>query len=81
MMMGDSTMGTNWHAGNAKEDGRDTRGWLVGRFIDGAHGVRSSEDVEVKWAVHPVDEKRAEWTAGDRRTTLILLVQGTFAST
>jgi hypothetical protein len=77
-MMGDSTMSANWHAGNAEEDGRGTRGWLVGHFIDRAHGVRSSEDVEVKWAVHPVDEKRAGWTADDRRTTLVLLVQGSF---
>jgi hypothetical protein len=71
-------MRRNWHAGNAEEDGRDTRGWLVGHFIDRAHGVRSSEDVEIKWAVHPVDEKRAERTADDRRTTLVLLVRGNF---
>lgn len=47
--MGDSTMSTNWHAGNAEEDGRDMRGWLVGHFIDRALGVRSSKDVEIKW--------------------------------
>jgi hypothetical protein len=71
-------MSTNWHAGNAEEDGHEMRGWLVGHFIDRAHGVRSSKDVEIKWAVHPVDEKRAGWTADERRTTLVLLVQGNF---
>jgi hypothetical protein len=71
-------MSTNWHVGNAEEDGRGTRGWLVGHFIDPAHGVRSSRDVEIKWAVHPGDEKRAAWTADDQRTTLVLLVQGSF---
>jgi hypothetical protein len=71
-------MSTSWHAGNAEEDGRDMPGWLVGHFIDRAHGVWSSEDVGIKWAVHPVDEKRAEWTADDRRTTLVLVMQGNF---
>jgi hypothetical protein len=71
-------MSTNWLAGNAEEDGCDTRGWLVGHFIDPAQGVRSSKDVEIKWAVHPGDDKRAEWTADDRRTTLVLLVYGNF---
>jgi cbb3-type cytochrome oxidase cytochrome c subunit len=41
-------MSTNWHAGNAEEDGRYTRGWLVGHFIDPRHVVRSSKDVEIK---------------------------------
>jgi hypothetical protein len=71
-------MSDNWHAGNAEEDGRDTRGWLLGHFIDPAQGVRSSKDVEVKWGIHPAGEKRAEWTADDQRTTLVLLVQGNF---
>jgi hypothetical protein len=40
--------------------------------------MTNSRDVEIKWAVHPVDEKRAAWTADDQRTTLVLLVQGNF---
>lgn len=40
--------------------------------------VRSSEDVEVKWGIHPPDDKRAEWTADDQRTTLVLLVRRNF---
>jgi hypothetical protein len=40
--------------------------------------VRSSKDVEVKWGIHPAGEKRAQWTADDQRTTLVLLVHGNF---
>lgn len=71
-------MSATWHAGNADEDGRDTRGWLLGHFIDPAEGVRSSKDVEVKWAVHPAGDKRPAWTADDQRTTLLMLIQGDF---
>ena len=71
-------MGGNWHSGNAEEDGRDTRGWILGHFIDPAEGVRSNKDVEVKWGIHPVGDKRAEWTADDQRTTLVILVSGKF---
>jgi hypothetical protein len=76
--MGDTTVSINWHSGNAAEDGRETRGWLLGHFIDPAKGIRSSKDVEVKWGIHPVGDKRPEWTADDQRTTLLLLVQGNF---
>jgi hypothetical protein len=71
-------MSKNWHSGNAAEDGLETRGWLLGHFIDPAQGVRSSKDVEVKWGIHPVGEKREAWTADDQRTTLVVLVEGNF---
>jgi quercetin dioxygenase-like cupin family protein len=71
-------MNENWHSGNAAEDGRDTRGWILGHFIDPSKGVRSSREVEVKWDIHPVGDKRSEWTADDQRTTLVLLVEGNF---
>jgi hypothetical protein len=74
----DTAMSGGWYRGNAAEDGRETRGWLLGHFIDPAEGVRSSPDVEVKWGIHPAGDKRPEWTAGDQRTALVLLVQGTF---
>jgi hypothetical protein len=67
-----------WYSGNAEEDGRETRGWLLGHFIDSGEGVRSSKDVEVKWGIHPAGEKRAGWIADDQRTTLVLLVSGNF---
>jgi quercetin dioxygenase-like cupin family protein len=71
-------MSARWSNGNAAEDGRETRGWLLGHFIDPAQGVRSTKDVEVKWGVHPAGDERAEWTADDQRTTLVLLVDGSF---
>ena len=71
-------MSGSWHRGNAAEDGRETRGWILGHFVNPAGHIRSSKDVEVKWAVHPAGDKRARWTAGDQRTTLTLLVSGSF---
>ena len=71
-------MGENWHNGNAEEDGRDTQGWLLGHFIDPALGVRSSRDVEVKWGIHPAGQKRPEWTEGEDRSTLVIVVSGRF---
>jgi quercetin dioxygenase-like cupin family protein len=68
----------NWHYGNAEDDGRERRGWILGHFIDPAEGVRSSKDVEIKWGIHPEGEKRAEWTADDQRTTLVFRVSGRF---
>jgi quercetin dioxygenase-like cupin family protein len=76
--MAHRVMSARWHSGNAAEDGRATRGWLLGHFIDPAEGVRSSKDVEVKWGIHPAGDERPEWTADDQRTTLVLLVQGNF---
>ncbi|MFJ7212830.1 signal peptidase I [Amycolatopsis sp. NPDC098790] len=67
-----------WIGGNANDDSVSTRGWLVGHFIAPSQGVRSTEDVEVKWARHPAGEKRPTWTAGDRRTTLVILISGSF---
>nr|AXL05448.1 hypothetical protein [uncultured bacterium] len=71
-------MTVDWCYGNAAEDTRDTRGWLLGGFLDPAEGVRHSKDVEVKWATYRAGTVRPEWTVDDRRTTLVVLVRGTF---
>ncbi|OLF10480.1 signal peptidase I [Actinophytocola xinjiangensis] len=71
-------MATNWRFGNAPEETKDNRGWLLGHFITPPDDILHSKDVEVKWAVHPAGEKRAEWTVDDQRTTLVLLVDGEF---
>lgn len=76
--MGGAFVSNNWYSGNAAEDGRENRGWVLGHFIDPAEGVRSSREVEVKWGIHPAGEKRAAWTAEDQRTILVLLVSGSF---
>ncbi|MFB9927942.1 signal peptidase I [Amycolatopsis halotolerans] len=67
-----------WVSGNADEDSASARGWLVGHFIDPSAGVRATGDVEVKWARHPIGDRRTEWTSGDQRTTLVLLISGKF---
>lgn len=71
-------MTLNWRSGNAAEDGRATRGWFLGHFIDPSEGIRSTKDIEVKWGIHPLGDKRIQWTADERRTTLVLLVRGSF---
>ena len=71
-------MSQTWTAGNAADDTADSRGWLVGHFIPASAGVRRSADVEVKWGIHPTGDKRAEWTADDQRTTVVVLIEGTF---
>jgi quercetin dioxygenase-like cupin family protein len=68
----------NWSCGNAAEDTKDNRGWLLGHFIDPSEGVRHNKEVEVKWAIHKAGEKRHEWTADDQRTALVVLVEGEF---
>jgi hypothetical protein len=67
-----------WYSGNATDDAPSNRGWLLGHFMNPAEGVRSTNDVEVKWGIHPSGDQRAAWTADDQRTTLVLLVQGRF---
>jgi hypothetical protein len=72
-------MADNWYSGNANDDSGQHRGWLLGHFVDPAYGVaRITKDVEVKWGVHPAGDERAEWTADDQRTTMIILVSGRF---
>ena len=67
---------TEIYAGNAQADGTDTRGWVIGSFIP--EGIRHSEDVEVKWGVHKAGEARTEWVTGERRTTVCVLISGSF---
>lgn len=71
-------MSSDWYQGNAIDDGRDNRGWILGHFIDNSHGVRSTKDVEVKWGIHPAGDQRPDWTTDDHRTTMVLLVAGNF---
>jgi hypothetical protein len=64
------------YVGNATAN-TAARGWILGHFMpDG--DARHSEDVEIKWGVHPVGERRREWDSGDQRTTLSMLISGRF---
>jgi hypothetical protein len=51
--------------------------FLLG-YVAFEESVRSTKDVEVKWGIHPLGDTRAQWTADDQRTTMVLLVEGTF---
>jgi len=52
------------------------RGWFVGHFVENAFGLRSTNDVEIKWGVHAERESRSAWGASDEATTLSILIQG-----
>lgn len=72
-------MTKEWHTGNATEDGSKHRGWIVGHFIDpNENPQRFTKNLEVKWGIHPTGDTRTEWTTGEQRTTLLMLVQGRF---
>ncbi|GHH75129.1 hypothetical protein GCM10018793_17700 [Streptomyces sulfonofaciens] len=65
------------YVGNAGRDGALDRGWLLGHFRDPGD-PRRSEDVEVKWSVHPRGDRRAQWVRGEARTAFLVLVSGRF---
>ncbi len=63
-------------SGNAQKDGIDSRGWIVGSFMP--EGLSNTEDVEIKWGVHPQGQERKEWVTDEKRTTISILVSGNF---
>ncbi|MFD8590170.1 signal peptidase I [Streptomyces sp. NPDC059637] len=65
------------YTGNAGRDAALDRGWLLGHFKDPSD-PRHSEDVEIKWGVHPRGDERARWVTGEERTALLVLVSGRF---
>lgn len=62
--------------GNAEVDAAPFRSWLLGYFIPPELGLRSTEDIEVKWGKHASGEQRREWGSSAHATSLSLLVQG-----
>ncbi len=69
----------DWHTGNAADEAGQYRGWLLGHFIDAADGtVRKTNALEVKWGIHPAGQKRHQWTEGEDRSTLVIMVSGRF---
>ncbi|WP_284575491.1 signal peptidase I [Streptomyces sp. 2P-4] len=65
------------HTGKAAPDAAADRGWLLGHFKDPGD-PRHSADVEIKWGVHPKGDARAQWTTGEERTALLVLISGRF---
>jgi hypothetical protein len=65
------------YVGNADADAPGNRGWLLGHFMpDG--DARHSDDVEIKWGIHPEGDRRPQWVADEQRSALIVLVSGRF---
>jgi quercetin dioxygenase-like cupin family protein len=65
------------YVGNAGADGATNAGWLLGHFMP-AGELLHSENVEVKWGVHPRGDRRAAWATGELRTALLVLIRGEF---
>ncbi|MCX5122315.1 signal peptidase I [Streptomyces sp. NBC_00347] len=65
------------YTGKATPDAAVDRGWLLGHFKEPGD-PRHSEDVEIKWGVHPKGEERASWVRGESRTALQVLISGRF---
>ncbi len=65
------------YVGNAGADAALDKGWLLGHFKEPG-SPRHSEDVEIKWGVHPRGEERALWARGEVRTALLVLISGRF---
>lgn len=65
------------YVGNAAADAPLDRGWLLGHFKP-AGDARHSDDVEIKWAIHPQGDQRRQWVAGEKRSALLLLISGRF---
>lgn len=70
-------MTDNVYVGNAALDAAGDRGWLLGHFKP-VGNVRHSEDVEIKWGVHPQGDQRPECVTGEKRTALLILISGRF---
>lgn len=66
------------YVGNAGVDGASNAGWLLGHFMPAGQDIRHSTDVEVKWGVHPAGESRAKWVTDERRSALLVLINGRF---
>jgi hypothetical protein len=69
---------SNIQIGNAKLDSSNTRGWLIGSFIEERFGLRHTDDVELKWGVLKAGDTRDEWVTGETRTTIGILISGKF---
>jgi mannose-6-phosphate isomerase-like protein (cupin superfamily) len=65
------------YAGSAWAEVPTHRGWLLGHFRD-LDDARHSRDVEIKWAVHPKGDERAEWVEAETRSAVLLLISGRF---
>lgn len=71
------TMTEESYVGNASVDAASHSGWLLGHFKP-TDDARHSNDVEIKWAIHPKGDERPAWVSDEKRSALLLLVSGRF---
>ncbi|GAB1544676.1 hypothetical protein NUACC21_73520 [Scytonema sp. NUACC21] len=64
--------------GNAAIEGASRWGWFLGHFITPTDDPRSTEALEVKWAIHKSGDSRTEWAVNNQAATLSILIQGQF---
>ena len=65
------------YLGKAGPDAAADHGWLLGHFKP-LGDPRHSTDVEIKWGVHPIGDRRGRWATGETRTALLVLISGRF---
>lgn len=65
------------YVGKAAADAAGDRGWLLGHFKPPGD-IRHSEEVEIKWGVHPPGDRRAQWVTEEKRSALLVLISGRF---
>jgi hypothetical protein len=64
--------------GNAVTEGANRGGWFLGHFITPFDDPRSTEALEVKWAVHKAGDSRTQWAVNNQAATLSILINGRF---
>lgn len=62
--------------GNAQDDSAPFNDWLIGHFVSTTGGLRHSDDIEIKWGVHPRGAGDDRWTVNRLATSISILVSG-----
>ncbi len=65
------------YEGNAKSAGSNYRGWFMGAFLN-EESPLLQENVELKWATHKKGERRKDWSMGDEKQSISILISGKF---
>ena len=75
--------------GNAKTDGKEFRFWFVGQieqwckennitFDKEKYGLRSTNDIEIKWGMYKKDDARLVWAERSDKIAMSILIRGDF---
>lgn len=77
----------NISTGNAITDGKEFRYWFVGTiekwcrennmpFDAERYGIRSTDEIEIKWGIYKKGEARSEWASSSDMTGMSILIRG-----